>query len=323
MHLQIILGQLRGLIENRLDGKVVNLPSVRRQYIAFVQESMPTRTYALFPDDMERWLEALSGKYTADIMANIHQLVLTDLMLSSLCLLDSKRLNTQHIHTNTHHSHINAPHSHIEMLPPVIIESVLEWFGYLVESMTAGDYEPDLVSDLFRKDLAISALNMWPSSSICHYERRTLPRRFLTANGIAQFASATDMLLRKIKDRRYMYEFHMEDRRKNPHFLEAGWREFYLEIAQRLTTEPHISGIFAQSWFWDPEVSKACPKMKYLRALPQAGGAMFYLIEECDDPFHVSLQNKKRQRLYDQKRYVPKSYLMIWPREAMLCWAKK
>ncbi|PMN89563.1 hypothetical protein BCT23_22730 [Enterovibrio norvegicus] len=308
MNLQTRLDELRELIESRLDGKVVNLPDLRQQYIAFVQGKMQGRAYSLFPDDMERLIEELAGTHSAKVLADIHQLVLIDLMLISLRSLDSAPIDDEY--------------RHLEVLPTRVIDAVMEWYGYLVDSMTAGDYEPDTTSDLFRKDLAISALNMWPSSSICHYEMRALPRRFLTANGIAQFFSAADMLLRKIKDRQHMYELHMEDRRKNPHFLEAGWREFYLEIAQRLETEPHVSGIFAQSWFWDPEVIKASPKMMYLRTLPESGGARFYLLEECDDPLHVALQNKKRQRLYAQRMYIPKSYLMIWPREMMLRWAK-
>ncbi|WP_051563841.1 hypothetical protein [Enterovibrio calviensis] len=308
MSLQTLLGELRELIENRLDGKGVNLPEVRQQYVSFVQDQMPGRAYSHFPDDMDRWFEQLFDTLSAEMMADVHQLALVDLMLSSLRSLDSQRPEDNSVCVNT--------------LPMVVIESVKEWFTYLADSMAAGDYEPDVTSDLFRKDLAISALNMWPSGSICHYEPRALPRRFLTANGITQFVSAADMLLRKIKDRQQMYELHMEDRRTNPHFLEAGWREFYLEIAQRMKSEPQISGIFAQSWFWDAEVIQASSKMAYLRNLPESGGASFYLLEACDDAEHVALQNKKRRRLFEEGKYTPKSYLMIWPREALLRWAK-
>jgi len=309
MSLRSMLDELRELLEKRLDGKVHDLSDIRQKYIAFVQIKMPRNTYSLFPNDMECWLSELTRTYSAQVLIDIQQLVLVDLMNSSLRSLDPTSIGKQY--------------RHLEMLPPNVIESVKEWFRQLVESMFAGNYIHGINSDLFRKDLAISALNMWPSRSICHYEMSALPRRFLTTNGIAQLFSASSMLLRKIKNRQFMYEFHMEDRRKNPHFLEAGWREFYLEIAQRLKSETHVSGIFAQSWFWDPVVIKTFPKMTYLRKLPESGGAMFYLLDKCDDPTHVALQNKKRQRLYEKKLYIPKSYLMVWPREMIIHWANE
>jgi hypothetical protein len=309
MNLQASLYELREVFEKRLTDKVCNLPEIRQQYITFVQITMSEHPYSLFPNEMKTWLFKLVSTYNHQVLTDINQLVVVDLMLSSLRSLEPKSIGNQY--------------RHLEALPPRVIESVIEWFEYLVDSMVSGNYAPDIKSDLFKKDLAISALNMWPSSSICHYEMRALPRRFLTVNGITQFCSAANMLLNKIKDRQFMYEFHMEDRRKNPHFLEAGWRAFYLEIAQRLKSETHVSGIFAQSWFWDPEVVKTFPKMMYLRALPESGGAMFFLLETCDDPSHVALQNKKRQRLYEQKLYTPKSYLMVWPRKMMLRWANE
>ncbi len=309
MTLQASLYELRDLFEKRLHGKVNELSGIRQKYHTFVQINMSGHPYSLFPNDMKCWLSELKRIYNAQILMDIHLLVFVDLMLSSLRSLEPISSGKQD--------------PHFENLPPNVIDSVTQWFEYLVDSMVSGDYKPDMESDLFKKDLAISALNMWPSSSICHYEMRVLPRHFLISNGIEQFFSASSMLLRHIKNRQFMYEFHMEDRRKIPHFLEAGWQKFYLEIAQRLMSETHVSGIFAQSWFWDPDVIKAFPKMTYLRKLPESGGAVFYLLDKCDDPKHVALQNKKRQRLYEQKLYMPKSYLMVWPRESMLRWANE
>ncbi|MGF1769360.1 hypothetical protein L4D06_18505 [Enterovibrio makurazakiensis] len=308
MTLQTKLNDLHEMIESRLNKQVDTLSTVREQYLSFVQDEMPGRAYSHFPDEMNRWLEQLSNTHSKDVEADIHQLALVALMQRSLRSLDS--------------SDQAGLASHDVTMPTMVIDSIKEWFEYLADDIATGSYEPDVHSDLFRKDIAISALNMWPSRSICHYEPRPLPRRFLTANGIGQFVSAADMLLRKLNNRQNMYELHMEDRRTNPDFLEPGWRAFYLEIAQRLESEPHVSGIFAQSWFWDPSVIQASSKMAYLRTLPESGGASFYLLESCDDAGHVALQNKKRRRLFDEGKYTPKSYLMIWPRDDIVRWAK-
>ncbi len=307
MSLQMQLDDVCEMIENRLNGKVENLPRLRQQYVSFVQNEMPGRAYTHFPDEMNSWLDQLAKTYSKEVVADIHQLVLVDLMQRSLLLLEPPCSANQR--------------GYYEKLPMIVIDSIKEWFAYIADSIATDDYESAAMSDLFRKDLAISALNMWPSRSICHYEPRALPRRFLVASGISQFVYAADMLLRKIKNRKNMYELHMEDRRMYPYFLESGWRECYLEIAHRLESEPHVSGIFAQSWFWDPAVIEASAKMGYLRKLPESGGAKFYLLKEFNDPSHVALHNKKRRRLFEEGVYTPKSYLMVWPREAILRWA--
>ena len=196
------------------------------------------------------------------------------------------------------------------------------WFEYLAREIASETYSADIEGDLFRKDLSISALNLWPSGSICHYERATLPRRFIVANGIKQFLTGTHMLLWTLNNNRHdMYDFHMEDRRKNPHFLEQGWREFYQEMAERLKVEPQVSGIYSQAWFWDPRVAEISPKFAYLRTMPESGGASFFFLYEDNDSNHVAMQNKKRKRYYDEGKYKPVSYLMIWPRSALLQWA--
>lgn len=281
---------------------VDSLPLLIEQYTTFLRKDMPGRSYCVFTKPMQRWLTNLSNKYSASTVNKIHQLELVTLMQGSLLDLEKA--------------------GHGIKLPNRVIASVHTWFEYLAKEIVHETYSADIASDLFRKDLSISALNLWPSSSIGHYEQATLPRRFLVANGIKQFLAGAHMLLWTLNNKRHsLYDFHMEDRRKNPHFLEQGWREFYKELAERLEAEPHISGIYSQAWFWDPCVAEISSKFAYLRAIPESGGASFYFLYKDNDSNHVAMQNKKRKRLYDEGKYSPVSYLMIWPRNKLLQWA--
>jgi len=300
MTLQQELCTAKKLLEGRLSD-VDSLPLLIEQYTTFMRKDMPGRSYCVFSEAMQRWLANLSDKFSTSTVNKIHQLELVTLMQGSLAEIEKADQETK--------------------LPSRIITSVHAWFEYLTKEILSETYVADIANDLFKKDLSISALNLWPSSSICHYERMTLPRRFIVADGMKQLLAGTRMLLWTLKNNRCLYETHNEDRRTNPHFLEQGWRELYQEMAERLEGEPHIAGVFAASWFWDPRIAEISPKFAYLRALPESGGASFYFLREDNTSNHVALQNKKRKRLYDEGKYIPSSYVMIWPRSALLQWA--
>ena len=300
MTLQQELCAAKTLLEGQLLD-VDSLPLLIEQYTTFMRKDMPGRSYCVFSEAMQRWLTNLSDKFSTRTVNKIHQLELVTLMQGSLAEIEKAGHGTK--------------------MPGRVISSVRTWFEYLAKQIVSETYSADIASDLFRKDLSISALNLWPSSSICHYEQTTLPRRFIVADGMKQVLAGTYMLLWTLKNNRRLYETHNEDRRTNPHFLEQGWRQFYEEMAERLEVEPHISGIFAGSWFWDPRVAEISPKFAYLRSLPESGGASFFFLYKDNTSNHVALQDKKRKRFYDEGKYIPSSYLMIWPRSALLQWA--
>ncbi|AMO54380.1 hypothetical protein GZ77_22715 [Endozoicomonas montiporae] len=289
------------VLENALS-HVNDRSTLIQRYLAFVQNDMPARPYDSFTDDMMRWLDELERLYDKPTLNSIHKLALVKLMLHSLPQLDAAM----------------AKH-----LPDVCVEAVERWFESVCDQASDESAVLDRNSDLFKKDLAISALNLWPSHSICHYEPRALPRGFLLSGGGKQFFRGICLLYGTLKNRyRTMYELHMEDRRTNPHFLEAGWQSFYIEIARRLESEPDVAGIFAQSWFWDPVVGQQSSKMAYLRQLPESGGASFFRLNSSTDADHIALQNKKRRKLFEQGEYTPTSYLMVWGRSDLIHWAK-
>lgn len=295
------LSTAKTLLAGRLED-VDALSLLIKQYTTFLRQEMPGRSYCKYSEEMQQWFANLSKKYSTSTVNKIHQYALITQMQDSLVELERT--------------------DHGARLPDSVIASVHTWFEHLAKEISHETYSADIESDLFRKDLAISALNLWPSGSIGHYEQVTLPLRFIFANGIKQFLTGSKMVLWTLKNNRHnLYDLHMEDRRTNPYFLEQGWREFYQELAERLESESHISGIFSQAWFWDPRVSEISPNFAYLRALPESGGASFYFLYEDNDSNHVAMQNKKRKRLYVEGKYKPVSYLMIWPRRALLEWA--
>ena len=299
MELADRLPVLRAQLATALTQKVPQADELIAQYVQFMTCDDISRPYNIPSPEKKRWLDGLVQTVESEALESLHQTLLIVLMESSLTQLQSD-----------------------SALPEPSRAAVKGWFAELCDRIESPPTEWGYQTDFFQKDLAIAALKMWPSHSICHYEYSVLPKAFLKSHHLQQFFSGLCLMFKTLRSYKpLMYELHTEDRRQNPHFLEEGWHNLYLELAQRMTVEPHISGLFGQSWFWDPQVSEQSKKMDYLRRLPESGGARFFRLFTSDDPNHIALNHKKRRALFEQGKYCPTSYLLVWPREALLRWA--
>jgi hypothetical protein len=103
-------------------------------------------------------------------------------------------------------------------------------------------------------------------------------------------------------------------------FHPQGWNNCYLRIAQMLELNPQIKGLFGGSWFYDPQLTAISPRLAYLQNLPLEHGASIFRTgnEKSNDAIATS---PTRRKLFDEGKYIPQSYLLIWPRKALIKWA--
>jgi hypothetical protein len=87
-----------------------------------------------------------------------------------------------------------------------------------------------------------------------------------------------------------------------------------------LELHPEIKGIWTGSWFNDPAIETVSPRLTYLRKMPQDNGAYAFYSNLASTSGALS-KSKTRQKLYEEKKYIPKSYALIWPRKPLLKWA--
>ena len=104
-------------------------------------------------------------------------------------------------------------------------------------------------------------------------------------------------------------------------FNPQGWNDCYLRIAEMLELNPQVKGIFGGSWFYDPQLKDISPRLMYLQDVPLENGASSFYTHD-DTTGNAIYSSKTRRQLHDDGKYTPKSYLLIWPREAMIKWAK-
>ncbi len=107
-------------------------------------------------------------------------------------------------------------------------------------------------------------------------------------------------------------------------FNEKGRDECFLRIAELLERRNDIRGMVGTSWYFDPQLEKISPHLTYLRQLPLERGAFLlrHRTEQLDIENAIK-KSKTRRRLYQEKKYIPQLYSIIWPRKDLIRWAEQ
>ncbi|VVS94011.1 hypothetical protein [Desulfoluna spongiiphila] len=172
--------------------------------------------------------------------------------------------------------------------------------------------------DVYWKDLAIARQQMFPAGA-------QIVEAY-SGFGLMQVLSLDPyQLLNLLKliihcgGRTGYYQIHTHVPELNQ-FNEQGWIDCFIRIAAMLKLNRHIKGLFGGSWFYDPQLAEVSPHLTYLQSIPIHNGAFrFYLGR--DRTGNAFSKSKKRVELYNDGKYTPQSYLIVWPRDALLKWA--
>ena len=174
--------------------------------------------------------------------------------------------------------------------------------------------------DILLKDLALLDERMLPGGAQLFEVRRGVPRRIFAAGGVAQAASAATFFFPWAGALAPFFEMHTDPRRMED-FSPEGWRRFYQCVAAMLRHRPEIRGVFGGAWWNDPAVAAISPHLGYLRETPLAHGARTFRYRSGPDVQQNALiHSAERQTAFDQGRYTPASFLLVWRRRDLLAW---
>ena len=112
------------------------------------------------------------------------------------------------------------------------------------------------------------------------------------------------------------------DPRNTGDFDGPGWRRCYLRIAELLATRPEIRGMVGTSWFYDPQLLSISPRLAYLQTDPVEGGA--FMLRNGPGAIHTQRATQtspSRRKLFEDGKYLPVCWSVLWPRKEMLAWA--
>ncbi|MGH7027386.1 hypothetical protein [Brevundimonas sp.] len=117
-------------------------------------------------------------------------------------------------------------------------------------------------------------------------------------------------------------EVHTEARHLSD-FTEAGWDRAWSTAAAILKTRPHMAGMIGSSWFYDPPLETISPRLTYLRVNPLKNGA--FLLHQGPAEIHsqrAAASSPTRRAMIESGEYTPRSWIVAWPRKALIRWAE-
>ncbi len=178
-------------------------------------------------------------------------------------------------------------------------------------------------NDLFLKDLGIARGKLVPCGAQLVDIRSGMGRRGLLVGGPRKAIALLSFVFGRMGGFKPLYQLHM-DLRLLLDFNPAGWERCFRRVAQLLASDPEIRGVFGGSWWFDPQLDGVSPRLGFLRELPMRNGAGLFCAGMDDAAREMALaRSKERQQAFEQGRYQPRTFVLIWPRSALLDWARR
>lgn len=189
------------------------------------------------------------------------------------------------------------------------------------ESNTEGHYVLD--NDIFLKDLCICANRMHPCGAELVEVSAGIPRSLLIRAGLAQFLRGLAFFSFRVRGFMPLYSLHMHPR-SLAEFNPDGWDRTYVRIAELLELNPSVKGVFGTAWFNDPVLEHVSPHLSYIRRRREENGAQNFRFGSTTDSIDDALStSQKRRQLYEQGKYTPTSYYLVWARRDLISWARR
>jgi hypothetical protein len=205
-----------------------------------------------------------------------------------------------------------------------VVDLYLQWF--LRAEKDAGYQSEDYYHHsnwLFIKDLAVCSLRAIPIGGAWFLEiGRIGVKALMLKGGIPQMIKYLHTVIKSTRGVHPFYVMHVFER----YILRLNSQELmkaYCRTAELLRRNPNIKGLYRASWLLDPQLVKFSPHLSFNRRIPQEHGAHFFRsVSDAMVIKNAITLSPDRKRLYEQGKYLPRSYAFIWARREILRWAE-
>ncbi len=205
-------------------------------------------------------------------------------------------------------------------LPLAVLELYPEWIQRLADFLTAGADPYD--RDFWAKDVRVSLVLSVPGArtqmidlsspmgpgQVLRHAREGWGWSVIPAYAAAQAWKP-------------WLEVHTESRELSD-FNEAGWDRAWATAAEILKRRPEMAGMLGSSWFYDPPLEQISPRLAYLRVNPLKHGA--FMVHQGPGEIHTqraATSSPTRAAMIEKGEYTARSWIVAWPRAALIRWA--
>lgn len=217
------------------------------------------------------------------------------------------------------------PHIRTLNLPDAVKFRIEREYARVQKNLAdAADDHYDLASHSVRCDFRIVGFGRIPVG-LHHIEVGGVPRRLIWSGGAGQGLQVLT-LLAQAGGWAPFYVSHFTHGIKPWAFLMvynlAALAEWHRNAAECLRMNPHIRGLLATSWWYDPQLSRVAPHLAFLREGSLAHGGTLLRSGPTEGARKDALAHSpERQRLHANGEYLPVSYAVLWTRETLMKWA--
>jgi hypothetical protein len=177
-------------------------------------------------------------------------------------------------------------------------------------------------SDNFVSMAKIVTMRRFPAGQL-QIERSGIPLSWLARVGARGLTILLPFLARRTRGRRPFFFHHIAWRRKNRLFLlEIEQNRSYYRIAQALESHPEVRGLLTESWLHSPDTFGVSPHLAWLNKPFLENGGLILSLGAASESSGVFAGGGERRRLFEQGMFRPTTAMAIWPRAAMLEWAR-
>lgn len=209
-----------------------------------------------------------------------------------------------------------------EQLPPLCAYFHARQLDRIAHDFDTAPNWLDLHHDLFQKEFGIASLRLYAAGAELVNYRCGIPRSIvLRGGGLGKIAANITLMLRlggfKPYFQSHIHTFNLDS------FNEEGRNDLYRCCAELYALHPECLGMFGSSWFYDPVLDRISPRLSYLRTIPLAGGAHLLEVQDGGEATSSAIaKSATRRKLYEEDKYLPKTYTLVWGRKKQIKWAR-
>jgi hypothetical protein len=208
-----------------------------------------------------------------------------------------------------------------ERLPPLCAYFHARQLNRIAHDIDASADWLDLCDDLFQKEFGIVSLRLYVAGAELVDYRCGIPRSIVVRAGVSKIMANLALMQRlggfKPYFQSHLHAFNLDS------FNEEGRNDLYRCCAELYALHPECLGMFGSSWFYDPVLDRISPRLSYLRTIPLAGGAhLFYVQDGGEATSSAIAKSATRRQLYEEGKYVPKTYTLVWGRKEQIKWSQ-
>ena len=245
------------------------------------------------------WFNSIVSSYDSAIICRYNKLVLAFLMRNALDLLPYKNF------------------------PGEVLDLYCKWFKRALNDFhERSDGYYSVKEAAFRDDVGVCCLGSIPVGGAWVVRKSGIGLRFLLIVGPWQVIKYLFFVIGKAGGFSPFYQIHTVSRYLNL-FRAEEMELAYIRIAELMKRDASVRGVIREGWLLDPKLEKISPNLAFLRKIPQENGAGLFPRVTTNNNIRVALSmSSVRRRLYNEGKYQPTAYFYIWPRKALIEWAK-